>query len=132
MNTPHPQADILRAIADGKTVQMRSTSAYEANEWWEPGDILRYINDGHHEFRIKPETININGHEVPAPVQEPLEKGQVYWLVRCCSTVGSESQTWNGDPHDFLWLKNGLIHLHHKAADAHTEALLSFTRRDHD
>lgn len=125
MNTPHPQAEILRAIADGKTVQM-SNKDYE----WVDAGLKCLVNYPTGAFRIKPETININGHEVPAPVREPLKRGQTYWLVRCCSTVGSESQTWHGDPQDFLWLKNGLIHLHHKNADAHTEALLSFTRSD--
>lgn len=124
---PHPQAEILRAIADGKTVQIRHE---DDDAWWEPTDALGYINSDKHKFRIKPETITINGIEVPAPVREPLNRGQTYWLVRCCSTVGSESQTWHGAPQDFLWLKNGLIHLHHKNADAHTEALLSFTRSD--
>lgn len=124
--TPHPQADILIAYAKGKEIQGRLLG----RKWKTVASPLALVDDSSWELRVKPETININGHEVPAPVLEPLEKGQVYWLVRCCSTVGSESQTWNGDPHDFLWLKNGLIHLHHKAADAHTEALLSFTRRD--
>ena len=122
----HPQADILRAIADGKMIQRFQPTK---NRWEKSEFPLNDIVHGY-KLRIKPETININGHEVPAPVREPLKRGQTYWLVRCCSTVGSESQTWHGDPQDFLWLKNGLIHLHHKNADAHTEALLSFTRSD--
>lgn len=77
---PHPQAEILRAIADGKTVQMSN----EDCEWVDAGlkDLVNYPTDA---FRIKPETVNINGHEVDPPVQEPLQKGQEYsWLI--CTT----------------------------------------------
>lgn len=55
---PHPHADILRAIADGKTeFQRKYTGLYD----WEPCDatvILYYIQQEADEpkFRIKPET----------------------------------------------------------------------------
>lgn len=126
----HPQAEILRAIADGKTVQMRNAVNLEDNEWWEPSDALGYINSGKHEFRVKPETITINGHEVPCPVREPLEVGTKYWLAGPNRPEIAEYFTWRNQQMDEIWLKRGLIHLTEEAAIAHAEALLSFTRSD--
>ena len=126
----HPQANILRAIADGKVVQMRSTVNMKDNDWWEPADVLSYIGSGTHEFRIKPETININGFDVPIPMREPLKLGQMYFFVHCWDDAVVSEVIWNGDRIDRHRLKWGLIHSTKEAAIAHAEALLSFTRSD--
>jgi hypothetical protein len=132
--TPHPQADILRAIADGKTVQMRSR--LRPTTWHDEPTPFEYLSDELFEWRIKPETITINGHEVPAPVREPLENGQVYWQVSLGNDDMCFQYAWRGDySGDMLLLKRGLlkrglIHLTREAAIAHAEALLSFTRID--
>lgn len=123
--TPHPKADILRAIADGKTVQMRSTSAHEDNEWWEPGDILQYINDGHHEFRIKPETMSINGHEFPMPAREPLKVGQKYWIPRIDLGDYAETHTWSDHYLDAGYLKLGLSQTTREGAIAQAKAMIA-------
>lgn len=93
----------------------------------QPHQALTYLGVGERasSFRIKPKTININGHEVPEPVREPLAARQYYYLadLRCDSLRG----TWSGDADDLLWLSRGLIHLTREAAEAHAKALLSFT-----
>ncbi len=124
--TPHPQADILRVIADGKTVQIRHE---DDDAWWEPTNALQYINSDKHKFRIKPETMSINGHEFPAPAREPVQKGQVYFLADICHHALT-THIWTECSADTLWLERGLIHLTREAAIAHAEALLSFTRSD--
>lgn len=61
---PHPQADILRAIADGKTIQWKAARSEDIDEdKWEDLDpkytlncIAQYLGGKHHHFRIKPET----------------------------------------------------------------------------
>lgn len=75
MNKPRPSADILRAIADGKIIEHR----YKRVGWvsLSPSNAIRHVLAGGSELRIKPETIkpetiNINGHEVDPPVREPL------------------------------------------------------------
>ena len=79
------------------------------------------------EYLRKPRTININGYEVPEPVREPLQDGDQYWIA---DTTGWSSFCWRDYPDDRRWLANGLIHLTEEAAQAHVEALLSFTRRN--
>lgn len=124
MNTPHPQADILRAIADGKPIEGRYLNSpwvvlqdpFNAKDW---------------EFRIKPETININGHEVPCPVQEPLKDGQEFYVADGTQIGNPVLLRWSPISEAMQgWFECGLIHLTKEAAIAHTEALLSFTRRD--
>lgn len=127
--TPHPQAHILRAIADGKTVQIRHEDDYA---WWEPTDALGYINSDKHKFRIKPDDITINGHEVPCPAREPLEDGARYWVpdIKYPDVALYDFGSWSGDSQDTSRLKAGIIHFTKEAAIAHAEALLSFTRND--
>lgn len=126
--TPHPQADILRAIADGKTVQIRHE---DDDAWWEPTDALQYINSDKHKFRIKPETITINGIEVPCPVREQLKDGQEFYVADVTQTRRPVRFHWDSVSDAMqCWFKRRLIHLTEEAAIAHTEALLSFTRSD--
>lgn len=60
---PHQHADILRAIADGKKIQM-----FEKGVWYDAGlrNFASYC--GRTEFRIAPETITINEVECPKPM----------------------------------------------------------------
>lgn len=71
----HPQAHILRAIADGKQIQLRPRNTKES---WADDLLINIINalacgGNLWEFRIKPSTININGHEVPEPKMVTIE-----------------------------------------------------------
>ncbi len=68
--TQHPQAGLLRAIADGKQIQF----AYkEQPDIWSsiPHSTVLFTLEKHSHaylFRIKPATITINGTELPKPV----------------------------------------------------------------
>lgn len=127
MNTPHPQADILRAIADGKTIQVRA--AFDPEDGWDDSVMpLKFIGVDGYCLRIKSETININGHEVPCPVMEPLENGDSYFVVTRLEPCGVRCLYWTSGPIDLQMLELGLVHLTQAAAIAHVNALLSFTR----
>lgn len=128
-NTPHPKAEILRAIADGKIVQRRN-ALYIKDDWFDDDNPLVYLTDDTFEWRIKPETIDINGIEVPCPVREPLRYGQIYYTPRIRDEVLYAELKWNDDNIDRRLLERGLIHLTKESAIAHAEALLSFTRSD--
>ena len=128
--TPHPQADILRAIADGEDLE-----AFCREEWFDitPMTALRYIYDGSIPLRIKPKVININGIEVPEPIREmPPEGTSVYW-----PGFGPDSGDTHTESADVGYypamlpylLRKGLLHLTEEAAAIHANALLSFSRR---
>ncbi|PJK01481.1 hypothetical protein CO615_04175 [Lysobacteraceae bacterium NML75-0749] len=79
------------------------------------------------EYRRKPRTININGHEVPEPIREPPKYNSPYYMPEFKYPELYERFFWEGDHTDMHRLKSGLMHLTKDAAIAHARALLSFT-----
>lgn len=122
---PHPQAEWLIAMAQGKPVQR-----FTAGGLWVGASLNCLCNYPSGTFRIKPETITINGHEVPCPVREPLGAGQGFWLADTTHTCLCAWYAWSSTTLYRSWLDLGLIHSTKEAASAHAEALLSFTRSD--
>ena len=95
--------------------------ALENNPCWGPGI----------EYRRKPRTILINGHEVLEPCRTPLQCGEHYWIPDLFG--GAIEYCWEGDIHDDSFLNDGFIHLTEEAAVKHYNALRSFTaKRDYD
>lgn len=121
--TPHPQAEILRAIADGKIVEICHKTK---DIWFESTSVLAYVGDEGYRLRIKPEIMALAGHEFPFPVREPLENGQKYWtpdvhgFVEICRT-----DIWIGHKVDFHNLKRGLIQLTKEGAIAQAKAMIA-------
>jgi hypothetical protein len=85
------------------------------------------------KYRRKPQTININGHEVPEPYRGEMKAGQPYYTPELydCGTdywdVYHDLQ-WQDTLYDNVAMKKGLVHLTEHAAIKHAEALLSFTK----
>ena len=77
------------------------------------------------EYRRKPKTIQINGHEVPEPHRTPLQDGTYYWIPGIL--ISATRFCWQGDDIDTSYLKNGFVHLTSEAAEKHFDALKSFT-----
>jgi len=73
MTTPHPQADLLRAIADGKQMQEEKSHGTHGRVDWADCDAdqaLHLIDIGKAIcVRIKPGTVTINGIECNAPMR---------------------------------------------------------------
>ena len=122
----HPQAEILRAVADGEEIE-----AFCGEEWYGvmPKTVLRYIYDGNIPLRIKPKTININGIEVPEPMREEPEFNTEYWVADPVAAGGAVDFIWQNMAADERWLSLGICHLTQEAAAIHANALLSFTRK---
>ena len=118
----HKWAEVLRGIADGRVAQWRGT---EHNVWVDMDEFANPICHPEKEWRLKHNTININGYEVPKPEQRPPKNGQTYytWDVdHLCTSI------WFGDKKDQSRLAKGLVHLSEDAAKTHRTAALSFTR----
>lgn len=82
------------------------------------------------KYRRKPQTININGHEVPEPVRCPLNIGTEYWTPHISAGAHTNSATWTEHEFDYARLRNGVIHQTCGAAELHARALLSFTMQE--
>ena len=71
-------ADALRALADGKTVEVKRIHDNE----WQPAQIFGvsvFTDSETTSFRLKPRTITLNGIEVPEPF-EPKDCDLVYFI----------------------------------------------------
>ena len=66
MTTPHKHADILRAIADGKKIEVKGIID---GRWCSASLHVLANSPSDTEFRIVPETVTINGVECPKPKQ---------------------------------------------------------------
>ena len=96
-------------------------------------NVLSYCDDGMYYsncecatdlFMYSPPMRSINGHEYPEPVLEPLKCGQEYWLADFSVETFTIKFRWNESHSDLTWLKRGLIHLTHEAAEAHARAII--------
>ena len=89
----------------------------------------RNNNPGNARNRLKPRTININGHEVPEPMRVASAFGTKYYvpyLQVACENPFDEL-TWYAEDGDRFRLNLGICHTTREAAEAHAKALLSFT-----
>lgn len=127
VRTAHPHAALMAEYA--------KDAAECAEPWtrWEGcGDdgIYWYGFDTHPkwdvecQYRRKPRTISINGHEVPEPLRVEPELRSTYWLT---GLLGPVAVSWDGGDSDQDRLQRGILHATREAAEAHARALLSFT-----
>ena len=108
--TPHPYADILRAIADGETVQWLS-----AGNWTDQEPLLTLREIGcvafpPSRYRIKPSTIRVGEMEVPEPMRKTPDVGAPYWVINLTTPTWPGSSRWADDSADERWLARGLCY----------------------
>lgn len=123
----HPHADLMAKAAEIAKTDKEWYSQFQrliGGEWQSP--IAEFVFLPEIEYRMKPRYIDINGYQVPEPVQESLEYGTGYCVV---GLDGIDYQRWCDDEDDENLLKQGRIHLTREAAEAHRSALISFTQK---
>ena len=119
----HVNAEILRAIADGKKVQHRDA----VTGTWKDFDVksveacMNLLAPGEMVWRIAPKTIKIGDCEVPAPCREAPRAGEAVWVVNPITKVASFY--WNCTEACYLVLNDGFVHLSEEAARQHYEAI---------
>lgn len=127
----HPHADLMAKAAEiAKTdkawYRHFEFKARTMSSW---ADLVWIIGfDENVEYRLKPRTIDINGHQVPEPVRDPLEVSNLLWIADI-TQLNAEQLMWTGHASDILMLERGILHLTKEAAEAHMTALLSFTQK---
>ena len=129
MKMEHVNAEILRAIADGKKVQYRKYHP----PGWEPFQnadtylCWKLLTGGSAvEWRIAPKTIKIGDYEVPEPCREVPEAVQKVWAIHPINRV--EPFTWYGSKACHRALNDGFVHLTEEAARQHYEAITSLVK----
>ena len=95
MTTPHTHADILRAIADGRTIEWQQSSG----DWFEE-DAAETLNTlslyPPERWRIKPDTVTLT-MEIPAPMKVDPVMGARYWSIDNTGVFGC---SWDEDSTD--------------------------------
>lgn len=125
----HPYAHILRAIADGDTIQLKAVDAWIDKD---PATVLALISSGRYTqegIRVKPRTIEINGCAVPEPLRVKPEKGRVVYAVDLLAGKSTVQFAWTGSNEDCVLLQRGVLHLTEEACLAHVHALISFSHQ---
>ena len=126
----HVNAEILRAIADGKKVQYRLTAINIdgiQRSSWEGFDVknveacCNLLAPGTAEWRIAPTTIKIGDVEVQEPCREAPKVGQKFWTVS--PFTGVVDFVWDGSKACHQALDGGFVHLTEEAAKQHYEAI---------
>ena len=74
MTTPHKLAEFLHAFADGKVIEFKHGHL----GWTKATNLETIVEYAHEEWRIKPNTILINGEEVPHIGDEWPEHQGIY------------------------------------------------------
>lgn len=122
----HPHAELIMKyaeIAQYDAEPWKHFEYYAAVGWVECSPLMSFNETV--EYRLKPQTININGFEVPEPLRSVPAYGTSYFII---DLPDVEGMTWTNVPDEYAWLKAGIIHLTREAAEKHLEALLSFTK----
>lgn len=130
-NKSHPHAESMLLYAQDATETDKPWERWECKDavegWYSLTDHPvwgLYIS-----YRRKPQTILVNGIEVPEPVKQELLEHQTYYVVDITFPNLIQQQYWINDHLDVRFLERGLIHLTEENARKHAEALLSFTRK---
>lgn len=121
-------ASIIKALLDGKTIQMCSKPV-ESSGWFDltPDQALYHIAvaSPSNEYRIKPEYIMIGDVKVPKPLTDAPEHGTVLYYpdITHVELVGVMTYLRSGEyPHRLL--TRGMLHLTREAAEAHAKAMI--------
>ena len=120
----HVNAEILRAIAEGKKVQYRERHSPSGWEFFDSSDrfLCCYLLEGDAiDWRIAPETVKIGDVEVPEPCREAPEVGKKFWTLTPFG--GATHFTWDGTKACYDALSSGFVHLTEEAALQHYEAI---------
>ena len=101
---------------------------YFDNQVWRPLRTVYPLWFTNTQYRRKPQTININGHEVPEPYRGEMVEGQHYYRTTLTTLTSCWKEVWLNNEFDHHHMKYGLLHLTEEAAIKHAEALLSITK----
>lgn len=82
--------------------------------------VAKYIQ----AVQVIPETIMVNGFEVPAPMAEAPNREEFYYVSNTAHMAYSQCFTWNDGNYDFAVLSRKIAHKTRENAVAHAKAML--------
>ena len=126
----HPYSIILKAVAEGKTVQALEANVDPAipGVWTDitTEDALAAVSAETYapeDMRVKPDTVIINGYKVLAPLREAPACGTEYYHASRSKTA--LKYLWAGSAMDYNFLDMGVVFLSKEDAAAYVKALFN-------
>ena len=127
--TPHPHAEVLRAIADGVPLSEFEATVIGHAIYWNQLDESGGFSDWifHPDLwavRRKPQHIMVNGFKVPKPLDVTPKRDDDYYGPSFDNNGFFESYSWADDSVDNRMFARKVIHATKEAAIAHAKAML--------
>ena len=126
----HPYSIILKAVAEGKTIQSLEANVdpYIPDVWTDitAEEALASVSTATYapeDMRVKPDTVVINGHEVPAPLREAPACGTEYYHVTRSKIY--VKYVWRNSAMDYNFLDMGVVFLSKEDAAAYVKAMFN-------
>jgi hypothetical protein len=130
---PHKHAALMAEYAKDAAETDTPWERWELKHSKEEGEWMSLVDqpNWHNwaEYRRKPRTININGHEVPEPMRTEPDDGSEYYSPSLTDESCYDHFNWRGDKIDEGCFSVGFCHSTKEAAIAHAKALISFTAK---
>ena len=126
MTTPHPHAEFLHALADGREDEFECHHEnWNASEWCRSPDYVWVICEYPYSWTVrrKTKTIELAGVKFLEPMRVAPAMGTVVWLV-CIHTDPPFQFCWSGNTTEQAWLKLGICHLTKDDAEQQRKALI--------
>lgn len=128
--TGHPHAENMKLYAEDAITTNEPWKLWEVNRYgkWRPlSKNPEWGTD--RQYRRKPKPININGFEVPSPLRDLPNDGEICYIVNLAEDKVYATVWYSAHSFFKQWLKSGIIHRTKEAAEIHLKALLSFTQQ---
>ena len=122
---PHPQADVLRAIADGH--QKFYTASFDCI--LDPAQALYRITLGE-ILTVCPAMVTVGKHSWPAPMTTAPAMHSLYWASCPISPTDLFCLLWTDDQVDKEHLKKNMCHSTKYAAMQHAKAMIAISVGD--
>lgn len=126
----HPYSTILKAVAEGKTIQVLEANIDpDIPSVWSDitAEVALYAVSEEtytpEEMRVKPDTVVINGYEVLAPLREAPVCGTEYYPASRSKTA--LKYLWAGSVMDYNFLDMGVVFLSKEDAAAYVKAVFN-------
>lgn len=119
---------MLQALLEGKKVQRKHANERATNAWIDVnlrGHDLNKFKDESFKFRLAPETIILNGFEIPKPVSARLSYGEAYYVPLFGCNSKSSWRHWYDTDVDYYYLRNNLIQRTKEGAEQLVDAMLN-------
>ena len=126
----HPHAENMKLYAEDAMIINEPWTLWEVCKHGEWSSLLTNPAwNVDRQYRRKPRTININGFEVPSPLRNPPNDGEIYYIVNLTEDKVCVIVWYSARSLFKQWLKSGIVHMTKEAAEIHLKALLSFTQQ---